>query len=144
MGYVRLMRSGGLRYIANSIKFVPDLRFFTLLSFSFSLLFIARFRRISNFKEMAEEGELSKEARDAAENLDSVLSSLQKHFSEGSDYFKMLTKVFTKEFRNPNNQHLQAFYTIVPPLTINYVEHMLGLKDQLAKEVILSFLFLFV
>ena len=32
---------------------------------------------------MAEEGELSKEARDAAENLDSVLSSLQKHFSEG-------------------------------------------------------------
>ena len=47
----------------------------------------------------------------------------------------MLTKVFTKEFRNPNNQHLSAFYTIVPPLTINYVEHMLGLTDQLAKEV---------
>eukprot|EP00009_Paramoeba_aestuarina_P010720 CAMPEP_0201541928 /NCGR_PEP_ID=MMETSP0161_2-20130828/71743_1 /ASSEMBLY_ACC=CAM_ASM_000251 /TAXON_ID=180227 /ORGANISM="Neoparamoeba aestuarina, Strain SoJaBio B1-5/56/2" /LENGTH=940 /DNA_ID=CAMNT_0047949507 /DNA_START=515 /DNA_END=3337 /DNA_ORIENTATION=- len=116
MGYVRLMRSGGLRFIANSIKFVPDLR------------------RIANFKEMVEEGELSSEAKTAAENLDTVLSSLQKHFSEGSDYFKMLTKVFTKEFRNPNNVHLAAFYTIVPPLTINYVEHMLGLKDQLAKE----------
>mmetsp|Transcript_35230 Transcript_35230/g.48134 ORF Transcript_35230/g.48134 Transcript_35230/m.48134 type:complete len:1177 (-) Transcript_35230:275-3805(-) len=116
MGYVRLIRSGGLRFISNSIKFVPDLR------------------NISNFKEMSEEEQLSKETISAATNLDEVLANLHKHFSEGSDYFKMLTKVFTKEFRNPNNVHLSNFYTVIPPLTINYVEHILGLKDQLAKE----------
>jgi len=116
LGYVRMIRSGGLRYISNAIKFVPDLR------------------RIQKFTGMVEEEGLSNETKVAASNLDAVLENLMKNFTEGSEYFRILVKAFAKEFRNPSNIHLQTFYCIVPPLTINYVEYMLGLKDQLAKE----------
>lgn len=116
MGYVRLIRSGGLRYVSNSIKFVPDLQ------------------GIQKFVEMVKEGDLSKETEAAAANLDEIIANLMKNFAEGSDYNRMLVKVFAKEFRNPSLMHLSTFYGIIPPLTINYVEHILGLKDQLAKE----------
>ena len=116
MGYVRLIRSGGFLYTANSIKFIPDLK------------------QISKMKEMAEESEFSIETVTAASILDDIQASLQKQFSEESNYFKMLTNVFTKEFRNPNNVHLNTFYIIIGPLTINFVEHILGLREQMAKD----------
>lgn len=37
-------------------------------------------------------------------------------------------------FRDPQNSHLRNFYVIIPPLTINYVEHLLNCKERLNKN----------
>lgn len=37
-------------------------------------------------------------------------------------------------FQNLQNVHLRNFYMIVPPLTINFVEHILTCKDRISKK----------
>eukprot|EP01113_Clastostelium_recurvatum_P020853 TRINITY_DN2468_c0_g1_i2.p1 TRINITY_DN2468_c0_g1~~TRINITY_DN2468_c0_g1_i2.p1 ORF type:complete len:1156 (+),score=429.18 TRINITY_DN2468_c0_g1_i2:487-3468(+) len=116
MGYIRLVRSGGLHYISNAIKFVPDLQ------------------NISKFEELVTKEGLSPETTTASKNLDTAIDSLAKNFAEGTEYFKMLVQVFAEQFRNPANQHLRNFYVIVPPLMLNYIEHILLAKDKLVKK----------
>ncbi|XP_072038890.1 WASH complex subunit 4-like [Amphiura filiformis] len=116
MGYIRMIRSGGLRCCSNAIRFVPDLE------------------DIVNFEELVTEETLSDEAKEAAKNLDSVIGNLTKNFAEGTEYFKMLVDVFSPEFRNQKNLHLRNFYVILPPLTLNFVEHSINAKDKLSKK----------
>jgi len=66
--------------------------------------------------------------------VDQAVDSLAKKFAEGTEYFKMLVSVFASEFRNPSNVHLKNFYMIVPPLTLNYIEHLMLAKDKLFKK----------
>ncbi|KAI1239222.1 hypothetical protein IHE44_0012336 [Lamprotornis superbus] len=87
MGYVRMIRSGGLHCCSSAIR-----------------------------------------------QLDSVLSDLTRNFAEGTEYFKMLVDVFAPEFRSPKNMHLRNFYIIVPPLTLNFVEHSISCKEKLNKK----------
>lgn len=47
---------------------------------------------------------------------------------------QLLINVFVPVFRNPQNVHLKIFYMIVPPLTINFVEHSLTCKDRINKK----------
>ncbi|ESO00575.1 hypothetical protein HELRODRAFT_82872, partial [Helobdella robusta] len=116
MGYIRLIRSGGLHCCANAIRFVPDLD------------------DIVNFEELCREEGLDGEAIDAARHLDSVVSSMTKNFSEGTEYFKMLVEVFSSEFQDSKNMHMRNFYAILPPLTLNFVDHMIASKDKLSRK----------
>uniref|UniRef100_A0A4W3I8L6 WASH complex subunit 4 n=1 Tax=Callorhinchus milii TaxID=7868 RepID=A0A4W3I8L6_CALMI len=116
MGYVRMIRSGGLHCCSNAIRFVPDLE------------------DIVNFEELVKEEGLSEETQIAARQLDSVLSDLTRNSAEGTEYFKMLVEVFSPEFRSPKNMHLRNFYIIVPPLTLNFVEHSISCKEKLNKK----------
>lgn len=133
LGYVRMVRSGGLRYIADAIKFVHDLD------------------NIENFEELAkEEQEIIIEGPDgqppeikkatlsdvtiaAGKNLFEICNDLRQKFAEGSDYFKILEDVFTREMQKPEHEHLQFFHMIVPPLTLSYVESMLSAKDRMVR-----------
>lgn len=48
----------------------------------------------------------------------------------------MLVSVFTKEFRNMEKfGHLRNFFIIIPPLCINFVEHMLASRVRLSRRV---------
>ncbi|XP_022527985.1 WASH complex subunit 4 [Astyanax mexicanus] len=116
MGYVRMIRSGGLHCCSSAIRFVPDLE------------------DIVNFEELVKEESLSDETQKAASVLDSVLSDLTTNSAEGTEYFKMLVGVFAPEFRSLKNMHLRNFYMIVPPLTVNFVEHSIGCKEKLNKK----------
>jgi len=116
MGFVRMVRSGGLHYCSNAIKFVPDLQ------------------NIPNFAEHAGKAGLPTETTQAANNLDGIVDNLVKNFAEGTEYFKALVDVFSEEFRSAQNMHLRNFYVIVPPLTLNFIEHMLVSKDKLQKK----------
>ncbi len=100
LGYVRMIRSGGLNYCSNTIRFVPDLD------------------DIVNFEQYTSElkSKLSDQTVLAAKNLDSVTDNLVKNFSEGTDYFKVLVDVFSNEFRSNKNMHLKNFYIILPSL----------------------------
>lgn len=66
--------------------------------------------------------------------MDSVLSDHTRNSAEGTEYFKMLVDVFAPEFRRPKNIHLRNFYIIVPPLTLNFVEHSISCKEKLNKK----------
>uniref|UniRef100_A0A3B4A457 Uncharacterized protein n=1 Tax=Periophthalmus magnuspinnatus TaxID=409849 RepID=A0A3B4A457_9GOBI len=116
MGYVRMIRSGGLHCCSSAIRFVPDLE------------------DIVNFEELVKEEGLSAETQRAASVLDSVLGDLTSNSAEGTEYFKMLVAVFAPEFRSAKNMHLRNFYMIVPPLTVNFVEHSISCKEKLNKK----------
>ncbi|KXJ13474.1 WASH complex subunit 7 [Exaiptasia diaphana] len=116
MGYIRMIRSGGLHCCSNAIRFVPDLE------------------DIVSFEELVKEEELSVEALQAAKILDSAIDNLSKNFAGATEYFKLLVDVFAPEFRDAKNMHLRNFYVIVPPLTLNFVEYMLSCKEKLNKK----------
>ncbi|KAL0477343.1 WASH complex subunit 7 [Acrasis kona] len=116
LGYVRMVRAGGLRYISDAIKFVPDLD------------------TIENFTELVDAEKLSNCSKESAKNLFDTLNNLSQKFAEGSDYFKSLESVFTKEMQNDDLQHLRSFYMIVPPLTLSFVEYMMIAKDKMIRS----------
>eukprot|EP00051_Salpingoeca_urceolata_P019308 m.280544 g.280544 ORF g.280544 m.280544 type:complete len:1394 (+) comp19399_c4_seq16:109-4290(+) len=116
MGYIRMIRSGGLHCCSNAIRFVPDLD------------------DIVSFEEMVGEENLAPETKRAASNLDAIIQSLIKNFAEGTEYFKMLVDIFATEFRSKKNTHLRNFHIIVPPLTINFVEHIISAKEKISKK----------
>lgn len=66
--------------------------------------------------------------------LDKVLDDLAHNLSESSDYFQLLVNVFRPFFRDPRHAHLRHFYVIVPPVTVNYVEHIVTCKEKLSKK----------
>lgn len=109
LGYVRMVRSGGLHHVSQSIKFVPSLE------------------SIPSFTESATKENLSAETKEAAKNLDTVLADLLANFSDGSEYFQVLVKIFQPALNAPSQTHLQNFYAIVPALTLNFVERMVRL-----------------
>ncbi|PAA52998.1 hypothetical protein BOX15_Mlig016923g2, partial [Macrostomum lignano] len=116
MGYVRMIRSGGLNCCSSAIRFVPDLE------------------DIPAFEELASKAGLSQGTVTAAQQLDQTVAGLVKNYSEGTDYFAMLVDVFAKEFRDKKNAHLRNVHVIVPALTVNFVEHMVQCKDRLNKK----------
>eukprot|EP01137_Pigoraptor_chileana_P013132 Opistho-2@66313 len=116
MGYIRMIRSGGLHYCSDAIRFVPDLE------------------DIVSFEELVKQEGLQADVVHAARNLDATLTNLSKNFAEGTEYFEMLVDVFAPELRDAKNTHLRNFYIIIPPLTVNYVESILSGKEKLAKK----------
>lgn len=116
LGYVRLVKTGGLQACSQAIQFIPDLDDIVPLA------------------PLCKEAGLSTETQESAENFDLLVSNLIKNFAEGTEYFKLLVDVFSSEFRNPKHVHLKNFYVIVPPLTVNFVEHMSACKERIGKK----------
>ena len=73
MGYVRMIKAGGLHFLSNSIRFVPDLD------------------DIPNFEQLViDEGlDASQEAIEAAKIVDSVVDHLGTNFSDNTEYFEV-------------------------------------------------------
>lgn len=117
LGYVRMVRSGGLNAISNSIKFIPDLE------------------HSIKFEELVVKENLSLPSVDAAKNLDSHLSFLTDQFAEGADYFKILVRVMSQVLsQSQQSSHLKNFYAIIPSVTITFVEKMINQKERLGKR----------
>ena len=105
---------------------------------------------------------LSPDTVRAGQNLDEVIATLLKNFGAGSDYFKVLVKVFQsvlldpdhdrtkdkgqgsdkgsdkekgqgKEKGDASHEHLKNFYMIVPALCISWTDAALQAKDNMFK-----------
>lgn len=116
MGYVRMVRSGGRHCCSDAIMFLPTLDSHV------------------SFRDLSEENNLGSKTVNSANNLDENINGLITNFIQGTEYFMLLVDVFTPVFRNPKNVHLKNFYAIVPPLTLNFVEHMILSKDKMSKK----------
>mmetsp|Transcript_11124 Transcript_11124/g.26766 ORF Transcript_11124/g.26766 Transcript_11124/m.26766 type:complete len:1150 (-) Transcript_11124:108-3557(-) len=127
LGFVRLIRAGGLNYISGAVGFIPDLQDMDE----------QREAGGGGFKQfqMAMEGEgLSAEAEEAARNLDDAVEQLTVRFAEGTDFFKLLVDVFRGQLSDKEElNHLKCFHVIVPPLIVNFVEYLLDAKDRLLR-----------
>ncbi|KAK4296222.1 hypothetical protein Pmani_031273 [Petrolisthes manimaculis] len=116
MGYVRLVRSGGLHCSSNSARFLPTLQ------------------DAPNLAELCADDSVSPQTRQAALNLDAVVENLTRAFQHDTDYFKLLVDVFAPAMRDSKNAHLRNLYLIIPPLTLNHVENLLAAKDNMNKK----------
>jgi len=117
LGYVRMVRSGGLHHASSAVKFIPDLT------------------NIIEFEPLCQESGLSQGTIEAAKNLDMALSDLATNVAEGTEYFQLLVRVFRQVFDSEEHQHLKNFFVIVPALTINFVEVMMQKKERLHKRM---------
>lgn len=71
MGFVRLVRSGGLHCSSNAARFIPDLE------------------DIASLEQLCRGAHTSPQTLAAAENLDAVINNLTRNFHQDTDYFKV-------------------------------------------------------
>ena len=116
MGYVRMVRSGALHECTEATVYLPEID------------------AELNFVNYATEDILGEASVKAAENLENDINNLCKNYHVDTNYFQLLVKVFIPYFRHSENIHLNNFYMIIPPLTINHVEYILKAKEKLTKK----------
>lgn len=115
LGIVRMVRSGGLHYSSSACGFVYDMK-----------------SRIS-FEDASRELNLQEAVVEAGKILDKSLDN-QYMSLEKTNYFKILTNVFSQELQSNENAHLRGFFLLVPAITINAAEAMLQGKDKIFKR----------
>ena len=137
LGYVRMVRSAGMQFCSDAITFIPDVD--NIVSFGqHAGNGDPGPNEDGNTEEPASSingANLSEDAVDAGKNLDSVLSELLKNFTEGTNYFQMLVKVFQDVLLKDEHGYLKNFYMIVPALTINFIETLRISKDKMDKTL---------
>lgn len=116
LGYVRLIRSGGLRYFSNACSFIPNLK------------------QIVDFDSLSSSENFSPACKEAAANLNNVVTNMSHNIAEGTNYFKLLVDVFSSLVTDSKNDHLKNFYAVIPALTINFVEYIISAKEGLSKK----------
>ncbi|CAJ0963190.1 unnamed protein product, partial [Mesorhabditis belari] len=64
-----------------------------------------------------------------------LLKEVREQTGRNRNYIKMLINVFRSGFADQTKySHLAGFYAVIPPLTVNYVEHMLTCRERLRKR----------
>ncbi|XP_024869386.1 WASH complex subunit 4-like [Temnothorax curvispinosus] len=116
LGYVRLIRSGGLHASSNAVSFLPDIE------------------RTVPFESLCRGLNYSATTQAAARRLENDIDDLVRNFTEGIQYFKLLVDVFASAFRDAKSYHLQQFYAIVPPLTLSFVDNSVSNKEKMFKK----------
>uniref|UniRef100_A0A6V7IWT1 WASH complex subunit 4 N-terminal domain-containing protein n=1 Tax=Bracon brevicornis TaxID=1563983 RepID=A0A6V7IWT1_9HYME len=116
LGYVRLIRSGGLHACANSVSFLPEIT------------------SSVQFENTCKELDYSGTTQAAAKRLDDDIGNLVRNFTEGIQYFKLLVDVFASAFRDTKSLHLQQFYAIIPPLTLSFIDNAVSNKEKIFKK----------
>uniref|UniRef100_A0A146KS95 WASH complex subunit 7 n=1 Tax=Lygus hesperus TaxID=30085 RepID=A0A146KS95_LYGHE len=111
LGYIRMVRTGGLHHCLEASSYLPQISYV-----------------YSSKENMRETG------CDAIDCLVQFVCSLNHNLTEGSEYLKILTEVFSNIFDTPENNHLRLFPIILPSLTINYIEHIVTEKEKVSKK----------
>ncbi|XP_011157073.1 WASH complex subunit 4 [Solenopsis invicta] len=116
LGYVRLIRSGGLHASSKAVSFLSDIE------------------RTVPFESLCRGLNYSATTQAAARRLENDIADLVRNFTEGIQYFKLLVDVFASAFRDTKSYHLQQFYAIVPPLTLSFVDNSVSNKEKMFKK----------
>jgi WASH complex subunit 7 len=120
LGYVRMVRSAGMLFCSEAVRFLPDLD--QIIKFeTHSGEGLPNDDEESSNERVVGAG-LHEGTVRAAKNLDDVAGTLASNFSEGSDYFKVLVTVFQQVLMSGDHAHLDNFYMIVPSLCLSWVD----------------------
>ena len=86
-----------------------------------------------NFEFLARESVFHDFTINASKQLDAEIESLRSNSTEGTDYFEVLTNIFSSELQSETNKHLNAFFLIVPALCLSNIDAMYVSKQKLQK-----------
>lgn len=75
LGYVRMIKSGGLNFCLIATSFIPDLK------------------KVIQFEELCNNSRFTKHCSNSARHLDNVVHNICQNIAEGTNYFKV-TKYF--------------------------------------------------
>ncbi|KAF8297306.1 putative WASH complex subunit 7 [Trypanosoma cruzi] len=141
LGYMRMMRSGGLRAIADAAVFIPFIDNVVRLERVIDPDAIGSDEDEEEVEMMKEEGmdeEVYKappSTVEAVRVVDSVIHNMRMKLSDGSEYFRMLLEAVTKRLKDADKyEHLRNFHMIIPPICVLHVELMIREKEQLVKK----------
>ncbi|CCD21132.1 putative WASH complex subunit 7 N terminal WASH complex subunit 7 WASH complex subunit 7 C terminal [Trypanosoma vivax] len=150
IAYMRMMRSGGLRAVADSAVFVPFSGYFTRLECVLDSDASGSEDEVdkgdghagreekteSESDEKSEDAPVKcKQTLQAMRAVDQVVGNMRKKLSEGSDYFHMLLEAVTRRLKGAiKYTHLKNFHMIIPPICVLHVEMMVREKEQLVKK----------
>ena len=140
MGYVRMVRAGGVHFTGETAQCLPDLPGVQPLPLPPDADAAggdaAPAAGVGNGAAGAVRGALALGAACAeAHGLAArFVDGMRSSYDEGANYFEILVNVFSSEIRSTKNDHLRHFFLIVPSLTIAYVDSMLVAKDKLQKK----------
>lgn len=153
LGYVRMVRSGGLRSVADAAVAIPDLENVPLLEKCFN----PKAKRPDEEGKGGEDDEdeedeedfdldeeeecedasatISPTTADSVKIVDQVVHGMMKKLSDGSDYFRMLVDAVSKRLAdNKKYAHLKNFHVIIPPMSISFVAMLVNQKEKLTKK----------
>lgn len=111
LGYVRMIRSGGLHYSIATVTYFPLMDYVNIL-------------------EKPREHPLST----VYESFENTFFNALHHLNVEMDALKLLVEVFRSVFHSPENDHLRLFVMIIPPLTINFVHYIVTSKEKMSKR----------
>ena len=141
LGYMRMVRAGGLRFVADAATFIPELENVKKLEKSVNPALAHEGEE--NLDEMLEEEKEEEEEEQQVHEstvqsvhlVDDVSENLLKRLSQGSDYFRILEEAIAQRIMDESKYgHLRNFFMIVPPLSISFVEFMVQQKELLVKK----------
>lgn len=66
--------------------------------------------------------------------MESIIATHKEQFSTKTDYLNLLAKTFDKVVQTDNQKHLFLYHFMIPPLFMNYIEHILINKEKLLKK----------
>lgn len=156
LGFMRMMRSGGLRAVAEGARFLPPSvasagateagAWTTYMRHDCTM---GRDHAAQNGSESessddsgtdnSEAGEhiAGSSARDAVEILDRIVHTMLQQLSDGSEYFPMLLDAVGRRLQHSIGQryrHLRLFYLLVPPMANLHVEYIIREQERLLKK----------
>ena len=154
LGYMRMVRSGGLRSIAEAAVFIPALVDIPHLETFVNPELAEGKEEEDELMEAIRIAKAEAEGRDPDDSdeeeeketappetigsiriVDEVVANMTKRLAQGSDYFKMLEEAIARKLNDEEKySHLRNFYMIIPPMTIQHVEFMIRQKEQLVKK----------
>lgn len=73
LGYVRMIKSGGLNFCSISTSFIPDLK------------------KVMQFEEICNDLGFTKNCLISGHHLDNVVHNICQNIAEGTNYFKVIT-----------------------------------------------------
>jgi WASH complex subunit 7 len=101
-----MIRNASLKDNSNLIKFIPKI--------------IDDIR----FEDIAADLGIKGETLEACKMFDMSIRLLFKQATDAADYLRILVKNFEGVFESEDCAHLKLFYIIIPPLTLNYIDHV--------------------
>lgn len=72
LGYVRMIKSGGLNFCSIATSFIPDLK------------------NLINFEELCNDSGFTKHCSISGRHLDNVVHNICQNIAEGTNYFKVM------------------------------------------------------
>ena len=111
-----MIRNASLKDNSNLVKFIPKI--------------IDDIR----FEDVAAELGLKGETLEACKMFDMSVRLLFRQAAEATDFLRILVKNFEGMFDGDDCAHLRLFHIMIPPLSLNFVEHVQRGKDKVFKK----------